>query len=194
MNSTNSPTTTCSPNLFKCKMSEVSDNEVASRPDPVDVQTLYVPSEIPPQVCCDCHPGLDDIRWQLRDAQCWTSLDSIYMHLYMKVGLITYKQCHVRHQGRAWRKEANVREAETKQGELSGGSRAVGGSSQTIMDLGRCWKRSRLINRLAYMRVHYRNTSNPDPISWPSALYQYYGLNGQSREYRHYDNMKRWLY
>ena len=106
-----SHTTTSPPNAAKRKRLEQElgdDNDVASKPDPVELQTLFLPSEIPAQALCGCHPGLDCVERKLRDAQCRTSLDNIRTHLYMKSGLMTYKQRHVRHHGASTRTRTTI--------------------------------------------------------------------------------------
>jgi len=75
------------------------DNGVMNKPNPIELQTLFLPPEIPTQALQGCHQGLGAIEAQLRDAQCQTSLYNIHTHLYIKSGLMTYKQRHVWHQG-----------------------------------------------------------------------------------------------
>jgi hypothetical protein len=74
-----SNTTANPPDTTKRKRLAVDDNNdlVASKPNPVELQKLFLPSEIPTQALWGCHAGLDAIERQLRDAQCRTSLDNI---------------------------------------------------------------------------------------------------------------------
>jgi hypothetical protein len=59
----NSDMTTRLPNVAKRKRSEeANDDDVASKPDPVELQRLLLPSEIPIQVLDGCHHGLGDIE------------------------------------------------------------------------------------------------------------------------------------
>jgi hypothetical protein len=74
------------------------DNDKPTKPNPVELQPLLLPSELPANVRSACYPGLEEIERKMRDAQCRVSLDRIRTHLYMKSGLTTYKQRHARHQ------------------------------------------------------------------------------------------------
>jgi hypothetical protein len=97
------------PSATKRKRPDVAgDQDVTSKPEPVELQALFLPSEISTQVLGGCHLGLDEIERQLRDAQCRTSLDHIRTHLYIKSGLMTYKQRHVRHQGASTRTRTTI--------------------------------------------------------------------------------------
>ena len=98
VNSHHSETASSPSHMTKRKRSQAIDNDdVVNKPDPIELQTLYLPSEILAQALHGCHTGLDCIERQLRDAQCQTSLDNIRTHLYVKSGLMTYKERHVRH-------------------------------------------------------------------------------------------------
>ena len=46
-----------------------------------------------------CHAGLEDIERQLCEAQCHTALGQVQTRLYIKSGLVTYKQRYALHQG-----------------------------------------------------------------------------------------------
>jgi hypothetical protein len=89
-----------------CKRSEEVDankNDVVIKPNPVELQMLFLPSKISTQALDGCHAGLDETERKLQDAQCCTSLDGIHTHLYLKSGLMMYKQHHVWHQGASTR-------------------------------------------------------------------------------------------
>lgn len=92
----------------KRKRGEIAnDNDKPNKPNPVELQPLLLPSELPLNLRSSCHAGLEDIERQMRDAQCRGALDHIRTHLYMKSGLMTYKQRHARHQ------KANTRTRQT---------------------------------------------------------------------------------
>jgi hypothetical protein len=59
------------PSATKHKRLDVaSDKNVMRKCEPVELQVLFLPSEISAKVLGRCHPGLDEIKRQLRDAQC----------------------------------------------------------------------------------------------------------------------------
>jgi hypothetical protein len=76
----------------------INESDTPNKPNPVELQPLLLPSELPVNLRSACYPGLEEIERKMRDAQCRTSLDRIRTHLYMKSGLTTYKQRHARHQ------------------------------------------------------------------------------------------------
>lgn len=83
----------------KRKRGETPDNDnTPNKPNPIELQPLLLPSELPVSLRSACHPGLDEIERMMRDAQCRVSLGHIRTHLYMKSGLTTYKQRYARHQ------------------------------------------------------------------------------------------------
>jgi hypothetical protein len=76
----------------------IDENDKPNKPNPIELQSLLLPSELPVNLRSACYPGLEEIERKMRDAQCRTSLDRIRTHLYMKSGLTSYKQRHARHQ------------------------------------------------------------------------------------------------
>lgn len=61
-----------------------------------------------------CRPGLVDIEWRLRDAQCRTALDRLRNQLHIKSRLLTYRGTQVRHQGATTRSRALINRNEEK--------------------------------------------------------------------------------
>jgi hypothetical protein len=90
------------------------DEEKPNKPHPIELQPLLLPSELSIEIRVHCHSGLDEIEKQMRDAQCRTSLDQIRTHLYMKSGLLTYKERHARHQAANTRSREQIDENDRK--------------------------------------------------------------------------------
>lgn len=78
-------------------------DESAAKPIPVELQQLYLPSELTPTELTGCYSGLAEIEAQMREAQCHNTLDAFRTHLYIKSALLTYKERNVRHQGMSTR-------------------------------------------------------------------------------------------
>lgn len=74
------------------------DADTHKKKVPIEDQPLLLPSELPINLRAACHPGLDDIERQMRDAQCRVALDRIRTHLFIKSALTTFKQRHTRGQ------------------------------------------------------------------------------------------------
>ena len=72
--------------------SETDDNDSTTKPPPVKLQCLFLPSDVPPNIHAMCHPGLNNIKEQLCKAQCGAALGQVQTRLYIKSGLVTYKQ------------------------------------------------------------------------------------------------------
>ena len=75
------------------------ENKSSDKPLPVELQQLFLPSDLPLNICAMCHPGLDTIEMQLQEAQCQSALGQVQTWMYIKSGLLTYKQRHTLHQG-----------------------------------------------------------------------------------------------
>jgi hypothetical protein len=64
--------------IAKRKRGDASDdNDKPGKPNPVELQPLLLPSELPISLLSACHPGLEEIERKMRDAQCRVSLDRI---------------------------------------------------------------------------------------------------------------------
>lgn len=90
------------------------DDDSPDKPDPIELQKLFLPSELSPSQLSGCYSGLADIEAQLRDAQCRTSLDQLRTELYMKSRLFNHKKANVRHQGANTRAQAVLKERDVK--------------------------------------------------------------------------------
>ena len=91
-----------------------SEDDLPDKPDPVELQALSLPSELPPNILSACHPGLDDIEQKMRDAQCRSSLDSIRTHLYIKSSLWTFKARNARAQRQNTRARTTINQNDAK--------------------------------------------------------------------------------
>lgn len=69
-----------------------TDNHDPNKPPPIELQRLFLPSDLPLNIRAMCHPGLDEIEKQLREAQCSAALGQVQTRLFIKSGLVTYKQ------------------------------------------------------------------------------------------------------
>ena len=79
--------------------SDSVENESSDKPLPVELQRLFLPSDLPLNIRAMCHPGLDTIEMQLKEAQCRSALGQVQTWMHIKSGLLTYKQHHTLHQG-----------------------------------------------------------------------------------------------
>lgn len=92
------PTAVTASSRSKRKRDQGDDNE-PTKVNPIELRSLFLPSELSADIRARCHPRLGEIEKQMRDAQCRTSLDYVRSHLHIQSGLWTYKQRHSRHQG-----------------------------------------------------------------------------------------------
>jgi hypothetical protein len=53
------------------------ENSKLNKLNPIKLQALLLPSELPLNLRSACHPGLDEIEKKMQDAQCRISLDRI---------------------------------------------------------------------------------------------------------------------
>lgn len=90
------------------------DDDSPDKPDPIEHQKLFLPSELSASQLSGCYTGLADIEAQLRDAQCRSSLDQLRTELYMKARLFNHKKANVRHQGANTRAQAVLKERDVK--------------------------------------------------------------------------------
>ena len=79
--------------------SEIIKNDSSDKPLPIELQQLFLPSDLPPDIHASYHPGLDTIKKQLWEAQCQSALGQVQTQMYIKSRLVTYKQHHAFHQG-----------------------------------------------------------------------------------------------
>lgn len=91
-----------------------SASDDVQRRKPIELKTLFLPSELPIDQRSHCHPGLDEIEKQMRHAQCLTALNLIRTHLHIKSALLTYKERHSRHQGMNTRSRDGINANELK--------------------------------------------------------------------------------
>jgi hypothetical protein len=114
-NESNSSTERESSRKRKATGGSRADDDTPDKPDPVEQQLLFLPSELTTdEIDSGCHPGLADIEQGMRDAQCRTSLDQIRTQLYIKSRLLTYKDRHVRHQGASTRTRSVIDQNDIK--------------------------------------------------------------------------------
>lgn len=74
-------------------------------------EPLFLPSSLPAE---GCTPGLGDIEWLMRDAQCRSSLVRLRNQLHIKSRYLNYKKLHARHQGANTRSRTIVTRNESK--------------------------------------------------------------------------------
>ena len=83
----------------KCGVDPIaSDDDTPDEPDPIELQPIFLPSELSIQLHLVCQPGLDDIKRKMWDTQCRSSLDHIWTLLYIKSSLHIYKTHNARAQ------------------------------------------------------------------------------------------------
>ena len=93
---------------------ETVDDDLSDKPPLIELQRLFLPSDLPPNIRAMCHAGLEDIERQLREAQCCTVLGQVQTRLYIKSGLVTYKQRYALHQGMNTRMREELRQNDLK--------------------------------------------------------------------------------
>ena len=99
----------------KCGVGPIaSDDNTPDKPNPIELQPIYLPSELSIQLRLACQPGLDDIERKMRDAQCRSSLDHIRTLLYIKSSLRIYKTRNARAQKQNTRARATLGQNDAK--------------------------------------------------------------------------------
>ena len=100
----------------KCRADPIAsdNNDTLEKPNPIELQVLFLPSELSIQLQSTCHPGLDEIEHKMRDAQCWSSLDHIRTLLYIKSSLHLFKTRNARAQKQNTCAHATLDQNDTK--------------------------------------------------------------------------------
>ena len=115
--------------------SEIDQNDLSDKPLPVELQHLFLPSDLPPNIHVMCHLGLDGIEEQLQDAQCCSSLDDVQTQMYIKAGPVTMLCTSPRNEYKnAWRASAEQHEGKTA-------SSKVQYFSYFLFQAHGCWQR-----------------------------------------------------